>query len=193
MDTADPKPMRADARRNRELVLAAAVRAFADRGTAVSLDAVAAEAGVGVGTLYRHFPTRDALVEAVYREEVERLHSGASALLAEHAPADALAAWMDLFVGYAERKRGLKEALQAAVAAGGESTFAETRARIVDAVALLLDAAQRDGTVRRDVEAEDVLLATGGLWQMPAGPDWDVRARRLLGLVLDGLRVSPTG
>ena len=107
---------RADARRNREKLLVAAGELFATVGTDVSLDAVAKRAGVGIGTLYRHFPTRDALVEAAYRAEVTHLCEAAEALLAEHAPDVALAEWMDRFVAYAAAKKGMKGALQSVAA-----------------------------------------------------------------------------
>lgn len=181
------KPRRADARRNRERLLAAALAAFTERGTDVSLETVAREAGVGVGTLYRHFPTRDALVEAVYLAELDRLHEGAEELLAEHPPEVALARWMDRFVEYAVAKRGLSAALQCVIASGG-NPFSQSRAKIVGALATLLDAAQASGTVRADLDAEDVLLAMGGVWSLPVEPGWEERARRLLGLVMDGLR-----
>lgn len=179
--------MRADARRNREKLLAAALSAFSDRGTDVSLEGVARDAGVGVGTLYRHFPTREALVEAVYLAELDRLHDGAAELLAEHPPDEALARWMDLFVQYAATKRGLRGALQSVVASGG-NPYAQSRAKMVEALATILDAARAAGTVRDDVDAEDVLLAMGSIWNVPTEPGWEERARRLLGLVMDGLR-----
>lgn len=181
------KPRRADALRNRERLLAAALALFTERGTDVSLETVAREAGVGVGTLYRHFPTRDALVEAVYLAELDRLHEGAPELLAKHPPEEALALWMDLFVEYAATKRGLSGALQAIIASGG-NPYLKSRAKIVEALTTLLDAARAAGTVRDDVDAEDVLLAIGGIWSMPVEPGWEERARRLLGLVMDGLR-----
>jgi AcrR family transcriptional regulator len=172
------KPRRADALRNRERLLAAALALFTEQGTDVSLETVAREAGVGVGTLYRHFPTRDALVEAVYLSELDRLHEGAAELLAEHPPGEALARWMDRFVEYAATKRGMSGALQ----------YSQSRTKLVEALTTLLDSALAAGAVRADVDAEDVLLAIGGIWAMPVEPGWEERARRLLGLVMDGLR-----
>src|SRR5918999_4943750 len=128
---------RADAIRNREKLLTAATELFATRGTDVSLDAVAKAAGVGIGTLYRHFPTREALVEAAYRAEVADLCETAGALLASHRADEALAEWMDRFVAYSAAKKGMKGALQS-VAAGGSDIFAETRGEIVAAIAELL-------------------------------------------------------
>jgi len=181
------KPRRADALRNRERLLAAALALFTEQGTDVSLEAVAREAGVGVGTLYRHFPTRDALVEAVYLSELDRLHEGAAELLAEHPPGEALARWMDRFVEYAATKRGMSGALQSVIASG-RNPYSQSRTKLVEALTTLLDAARAAGAVRDDVDAEDVLLAIGGIWAMPVGPGWEERARRLLGLVMDGLR-----
>ena len=184
---ATTKTMRADARRNREKLLRAGLELFTEQGADVSLDAVAKRAGVGVGTLYRHFPTRDALVEAVYLSELDRLHEGAAELLAAHPPHEALALWMDQFVEYAATKRGLSGALQSVIASG-RNPYSQSRAKMVEAVGQLLDAARAEGTVRDDVDAEDVLLAMGGIWAMPVEPGWEQRARTLLGLVMDGLR-----
>ncbi len=181
------KPRRADALRNRERLLAAALALFTEQGTDVSLETVAREAGVGVGTLYRHFPTRDALVEAVYLSELDRLHEGAAELLAEHPPGEALARWMDRFVEYAATKRGMSGALQSVIASG-RNPYSQSRTKLVGALTTLLDAARAAGAVRDDVDAEDVLLAIGGIWAMSAEPGWEERARRLLGLVMDGLR-----
>jgi AcrR family transcriptional regulator len=183
------QPQRADARRNREKLLEVAAARFVDAGTDVSLEAIAREAGVGIGTLYRHFPTRNALVEAAYRSELERLTGAPGELLAEHEPDAALAAWMDRFVEYAEAKNGMRSALQA-VAADGANPFAQSRAGMLGALETLLDAAQAAGTVRADVDAEDVLRAMGGIWLMTDEPGWQDRARRLLGIVMDGLRAG---
>ena len=181
------KPRRADALRNRERLLAAALALFTEQGTDVSLETVAREAGVGVGTLYRHFSTRDALVEAVYLSELDRLHEGAAELLAEHPPEEALARWMDRFVEYAATKRGMSGALQSVIASG-RNPYSQSRTKLVEALMTLLDAGRAAGAVRDDVDAEDVLLAIGGIWAMPVEPGWEERARRLLGLVMDGLR-----
>jgi AcrR family transcriptional regulator len=181
------KTMRADARRNRDKLVAAALRLFTENGTDVALEAVAQKAGVGVGTLYRHFPTRDALVEAVYLTELDRLHSGAAELLASYPPDEALERWLDLFVQYAVTKRGLAGALRSIFESGG-NLRSQARMKLVDALGSLLDAAGAEGTVRSDLDPEDVLLAMGGIWSLPDEPDWDRRARKLLGLVMDGLR-----
>jgi AcrR family transcriptional regulator len=185
--TTTTKTMRADARRNRDKLVATALQLFTENGTDVALEAVAQKAGVGVGTLYRHFPTRDALVEAVYLTELDRLHSGAAELLASYPPDEALERWLDLFVQYAVTKRGLAGALRSIIESGG-NLRSQARMKLVDALGSLLDAAGAEGTVRSDLDPEDVLLAMGGIWSLPDEPDWDRRARKLLGLVMDGLR-----
>jgi len=140
-----------------------------------------------VGTLYRHFPTREALVEAVYLHELDRLHESAAELLAEHPPGEALARWMEQLVDYGATKRGMSSALQSVIASG-RNPYSESRAKIAAALATLLDAARDAGAIRRDIDAEDVLRAVSGIWAMPDEPDWPRRARTLLRLVMDGLR-----
>ena len=181
------KPLRADARRNREKLLAAAVELFAERGTEGSLEEVAKRAGVGIGTLYRHFPTRDALVEAAYRNEVAQLRAAADELLTELPPDRALEAWMGRFVEYGSAKRGMRDALQSIAGAGSE-LFADTRGQVVEAVAVLLRAGAEADSLRADVEAEDVLRAMGAIWMVADGEDFSEQAMRVLRLVLDGLR-----
>jgi AcrR family transcriptional regulator len=180
--------MRADARRNREKLLEAAVELFAEAGPDVPLEAVAERAGVGIGTLYRHFPTREALAEAAYRNEVCRLCEAAEGLLAELPAEQALAEWMDRFVIYVAAKRSMAGMLQAVVANGEETLYSDARRRMAGAVALLLDAARRDGAIRADVQGEDVLVAMSGIWLLAEGPDWPDRSRRQLALLMDGLR-----
>ena len=181
------KPLRKDARRNRDKLLAAAVELFAERGTDGSLEEVAKRAGVGIGTLYRHFPTRDALVEAAYRNEVAQLRAAADELLAELPPDRALEAWMRRFVEYGSAKRGMRDALHS-IAGAGSDLFADTRGQVTEAVAVLLAAGAEAGTLRRDVEAEDVLRAMGAIWMVADGDDFSEQAMRVLRLVLDGLR-----
>src|SRR6202522_2763904 len=123
------RALRADARRNRERLLEVAVRAFSQEGPDVTLDSIAKEAGVGIGTLYRHFPTREALVEAAYRSELARLCDAAPSLLATLSPGHALRVWMDRFVDYMTTKRGMAEALRAVIASGG-NPYAESRDRL---------------------------------------------------------------
>jgi len=184
--------MRADARRNRDKLIAAAKDLFAETGTDVSLDAVARRAGVGPGTLYRHFPTRDALVEAAYRSEVAELSAAADDLLATRPPDVALADWMDRFVAYAAAKRGMRAALQSVVASGSD-IFADARRQNLATLATLLAAGAEAGTIRPDVEAEDVLRATGLVWQLDDQPGWEEQARSMLRLIMDGLRYGASG
>ena len=181
------KPLRKDAQRNREKLLAAAVELFAERGTEGSLEEVAKRAGVGIGTLYRHFPTRDALVEAAYRNEVAQLRAAADELLAELPPDRALEAWVRRFVEYGTAKRGMRDALQS-IAGAGSALFTDTRGQVVEAVAVLLKAGAEAGTLRADVEAEDVLRAMSAIWLVADGDDWAEDALRVLRLVMDGLR-----
>ena len=181
------KPLRKDAARNREKLLAAAVELFAERGTEGSLEEVAKRAGVGIGTLYRHFPTRDALVEAAYRNEVAQLRAAADELLAELPPDEALEAFMRRFIEYGTAKRGMRDALQS-IAGGGATLFADTRGQVTEAVAVLLRAGAQAGTLRSDVEAEDVLRAMGAIWMVADGEEFPEQAMRILRLVLDGLR-----
>lgn len=187
------RAMRADARRNREKLLAAAVELFADAGGEVALEAIAERAGVGIGTLYRHFPTREALAEAAYRNEVQRLCDAAGLLLATRAGEQALAEWMGRFVAYVAAKRGMASVLQGVVASGS-SVYTEARQQMLAAVTALIEAAAADGGIRGDVEPEDVLLAMSGIWLVNDGPDWSERTRRLLSLLMDGLRYgAPRG
>lgn len=177
---------RADAPRNRARLLTAALELFAAEGTDVSLKAVASAAGVGVGTIYRHFPTRDALLEAAYRTEVEQLCDVER--LVRDRPADAaLAEWMNRFVDYALRKRGLSGALRS-IAASGSDIYDDTRRQIIAALTTLLEAGVAAGTIRADVNAESVFHATGAIWLISDEPGWADHARKVLALVMDGLR-----
>jgi AcrR family transcriptional regulator len=181
-----PRPMRADARRNREKVLAVAVELLSRADGEVPLETIAKQAGVGIGTLYRHFPTRAALIEAVYRHEVDRVCGAADELLAA-LPADrALRAWMDRSVDYIRTKRGMALALQSIVSS--DELFATSYRRMVDAVGALLRAGASAGTLRADIEPEDVLRALRGAWSVADEVDGSARAGRLLDLLMDGLR-----
>jgi AcrR family transcriptional regulator len=180
------KTIRADVRRNRERLLVAAHDLFAEAGTDVSRESVARRAGVGIGTVYRHFPTHDALVEAVYRNEVAQLCDAAEELLRNHPPDAALELWMDRFVVYTAAKRGMSDALHSAFGSSSE-VFADARRQMHEALASMLDAGVAAGTVRADVDAEDVLGAMSGIWKIHDRE----RARRALMLVMDGLRHRP--
>lgn len=181
------RPLRADAARNRARLLEVAAVALAEDAE-TPLETIAQRAGVGIGTLYRHFPERGALLAAAYRQEVAALCDAAPALLEDGRPAvDALRDWMGRFVRYAATKRGMGPALRA-VAGSDSSLFAETRAHIVEAIDVLLAAGRADGSVRPDVDGEAVLLAMGGVWNVPDSERWAERVRGLLDLLVDGLR-----
>ena len=175
---------RADAQRNRERLLEAALRAFSQDAD-VSLDAIAREAGVGSGTLYRHFPTREALVEAAYRNEVVRLCDSVHDLLRAMPPDRALREWMGRYSGYVAAKRGMADALAAVIATGGDP-YRETPARLIAAVTTLASAGVAAGTIRADVPPIDILYSIIGVCRTPPA---DPRQRdRLLDLLMDSLR-----
>jgi AcrR family transcriptional regulator len=182
------KTMRADARVNREKLLRAAGERFAMEGSDVALEAIARTADVGIGTLYRHFPTREALIEAVYRNEVDQLCSSPAALLSELPADEALAEWMERFVAYATTKRGLLGALKS-LAASQSDLFATTRERLLAAIGELLEAGIAARRIRPDVDAEDVYTAMSAVWTIAGeGEPWAAQARRVLRLLMDGLR-----
>jgi AcrR family transcriptional regulator len=183
----ETKTLRADARRNRDKLLAAAGEVFAEAGADASLEAVARRAEVGVGTLYRHFPSRDALVEAVYRNEVGQLATAADELLAELPPDAALERWMERFVGYAVTKRGMADALHGVIATRSELPTS-TREQLLGALASLLEAGAAAGTIRADMPAEVVLGAMNAIWRIEDGPGWRRQAAATLRLLMDGLR-----
>ena len=184
---ATPRPLRADARRNRDRLLEVAIEAFSSEGAEVTLDAIAKEAGVGIGTLYRHFPTREALVEAVYRKELARLDDAVGELLGALPPDQALRAWMDRFVDYMSTKRGMADALRAVIASGGDP-FAHSRDLLLGAIGTLLREGAAAGTVRSDATANDVLLGLGGVSMISAEHASVEPVSRLLDLFMDGLR-----
>ncbi|WP_246273530.1 TetR/AcrR family transcriptional regulator [Phytohabitans houttuyneae] len=176
--------VRADAQRNRERLLDAAVRAFSHDGPDATLDAIAKDAGVGIGTLYRHFPTREALIEAAYRNELARLCDSVDELLAAQPPDAALRTWMDRFVDYMATKRGMSDALRVVVASG-VNPYAQSRDRLTTAITTLLEAGVAAGTIRPDAQPGDVLIGLSGV-SMAAGER--EQAGRLLDLLVDGLR-----
>jgi AcrR family transcriptional regulator len=174
---------RADAIENRARIIEAARAAIANSDE-TRLNAIAKRAGVGQGTLYRHFPTREALLAEVYRHDVEELVAAAPTLLASHEPVEALARWFDRVADYARVKRGVFAAVEVGV---WRDLTAHSLGPIGDALTTLLDAGKADGTIRSDVDARDVIILIGYLSRLDEA-DWDARARRLLGVVLDGLR-----
>jgi AcrR family transcriptional regulator len=190
---AAPRPKRADAQRNYERLLSAAVAVFTERGADdASLEEIARRAGVGIGTLYRHFPTRPALLEAVYRDQVEALRARADDLLAStDPPADALAAWLRALATFSATKHSLTSSLLATL--GKDSDLLSACSKVIcDAADALLHRAKQAGVVREDANALDVIRLVHGVnlatQRAPADPG---QADRLLGLVLDGLRPQP--
>ena len=179
----DSTRRRADAADNRARIIRTAREVIANADE-IKLNAIAKQAGVGQGTLYRHFPTREDLLAEVYREDVDELVAAASALLAEHGPFTALARWFDRVVDYARVKRGVFAAVEAAV---WQDLSAHSLGPIGDALTTLLDAGKADGTIRSDIDARDVILLIGYLTRLEQA-EWDARARHLLDIVLDGLR-----
>ncbi|MFE0257994.1 TetR/AcrR family transcriptional regulator [Streptomyces sp. NPDC059010] len=190
--TTKPSVLRADARRNRERILEAAVRTFSEKGADVAIDTIAKAAGVGSATLYRHFPTREALVEAAYRNELARVCDSAAKLLADNAPDRAMRLWMDDFIDYLAAKQGMADALRAAVASGADP-FAETLDRLGTALGTLLHAGADAGLLRPDIDPFDVGFSLAGVALITSAPDQRERAGRLLDLLLDGLRYGADG
>jgi AcrR family transcriptional regulator len=188
--TAAPeRPLRADAARNRDKILVAAGAVFTEQGTDASLEEVARRAEVGVGTLYRHFPTRIDLIEAVYRHDVDELCAEAARLRDGDLPArEALETWVLSFVQYVGRKRGMASALRSALGPDAQAVFADVHDRLRAASGELLAAAQREGEIRTDVEPMDVLRAVSGVCLAAAEAQDPERSMRVLRLVLDGLR-----
>ena len=181
------RSLRADAQRNRDKLLLAATEAFAQQGEDVPLEHIAGRAGVGIGTLYRHFPSREALVCAAYRNEVDALCTAAEDLLSSMPADQALRAWAERFADYIAAKRAMAEALRSA-AASSSPLFAETRERICDSLRLLLESGAAAGTLRADVDPRDVMRVINGIWYLPEGPEWRADVGRMLDLVIDGLR-----
>ena len=180
---------RADAERNRNRLLDAARAAFADGQDPVTLDQIAKEAGVGIGTLYRHFPTREALVEALYRKELADLCASADDLLKTHAPEDALRAWMDQFAGYVTAKREMGEALRAVFAAG-TVTVSQARVELTGAVQTILAAGAATGELRDDVRPEDVVAMIVGTFAATSLAGGQEQLERMLDLLMDAIRGS---
>jgi AcrR family transcriptional regulator len=183
----EARALRADARRNVERLIAAAREAFASEGANAPLDDIARAAGVGSGTLYRHFPTRPALIEAVYRDSVERLCADGERLAATEPPAAALVDWLRGFVTVVSEKRGLAAALSDE--GRGQSLFGECHAMINAAGSALLDRAKDAGAIRAEVPLEDVLkMAKAFALAAETSPEGPALAERLLALSMDGLR-----
>ena len=178
---------RTDAQRNRKRILEVAKEAFTRSGANASLDDIARDTGVGAGTLYRHFPTRDALIEAVYRSEVEKLAAAERKFTEAMPPIEALRAWMLLFVDYIEAKHIIAPALNTFV--GGPSKLYEgSRAQVQGAIDALVKRAIKSGDIRKDLDPFDLLRALIGVSNVASSPDWQQSARRLVDILVTGSR-----
>jgi AcrR family transcriptional regulator len=183
---------RVDAARNRERVLEAAKAVFSTGGAQASLEAVARAAGVGIGTLYRHFPTREALFEAVYRREVQQLADLAAQLEQEAAPLDALRQWMHSNVKFVATKKDMLAALALAAYKNSE-LFSHSFDQLTRAVRGLLDRAIAAGEIRDDISPDDLLRALIGMCYLHDQPGWQTSVLRLVDVFIDGLRIRPEG
>ena len=189
MSSEKVRPLRADAQMNHDRLLDAAARAFAREGVGASLKAIAQDAGVGIGTLYRRFPTRETLVEATYRNEVARLCAVAPELLQASPATEALRTWMDRFVDFMATKQGMADVLRAVLVSHAD--IMQTRALLADALATLLTAGAAEEMVRSDLDPMDVLMGLGGVTLIAGESDQRDLAGRLLDLLMDGLRYRP--
>lgn len=181
------RPLRADAQRNRDKLIEVATAAFTDSGVDVALEEIARRADVGIGTLYRHFPTREALVLAVYRKQIEGLETAARELPLSHGPSDALRLWMRGFVEYGAVKRGLMVLLKCMMES--ETNLLDTaRAILLESAGSLMTRAAEAGEIRPDFQPGDVIRALGGICMATDRPDAGASAIALVDLVFDGLR-----
>ena len=178
---------RSDAQRNRERILEAAKEAFTRAGVDASLDEIAKEAGVGPGTLYRHFPTRETLLGAVYRTEMEKLASAERKFAEELPPVEALRAWLLLFVDYIAAKQLIGPALTALLG-DPKKVFEDSHARVWEAIRALVKRAIKSGDMRKDLDPIDLLRALVGVANVATSPDWQQSARRLVDILIAGSR-----
>lgn len=190
MDETVQRRPRADGQRNRRGILDAALKLFVERGPDVPFIEIAKNAGVGVGTVYRHFPTREDLIEAAYRSELDAVCTLAAELLEQLSPQDALRVWMDRFVDYWATKIGLSDAIRAVVAAGRDP-FAQSRERVDQAVATLLSATSAAGVTRPEVEPDDVVLSLSGIALVADAVQDRGQVNRVLDLLYEGMRTRP--
>jgi AcrR family transcriptional regulator len=182
----DRKP-RSDALRNRERILEVAKEAFTRSGADTSLEDIAKRAGVGVGTLYRHFPTREELLQVVFRSELEKLAASARKLTEEMPPLEALRAWLLLFVDSIAAKQLIAPAVNALVG-DPKKVFATSYAQIHEAIRALVKRAIRNGDIRRDLDPIDLLMALVGFANVATTPDWQQSAKRLVDILITGSR-----
>ena len=178
---------RADAERNRVRLLETAKAVFAEKGSGASLDEIARIAGVGAGTLYRHFPTRDVLVAAVYRNETEQLIAAADRLAGTHSPVDALRTWLLLFVDYMATKHGMYELLNS-IAGGTSDLYSASMAQMKQAISKLADRGVASGEIRLGLDPLDLLRALAGVANIGLGTDGERAAKRLVDILIAGVR-----
>lgn len=193
MTTKRSKPLarkiRTDAQRNRERILEVAKEAFTRSGANASLDDIAKQARVGPGTLYRHFPSREALLEAVYRSEMEKLAAAEEKFSQELPPVEALRAWLLLFVDYIAAKHLIAPALNALLG-DPKKVFEASYTRIWDVIRALVKRAVKSGDIRKDLDPVDLLRALIGVANVATSPDWQQSARRLVDILITGSRSS---
>ena len=178
---------RADAERNRDRILEVAKDAFTQFGADASLDEIAKQAGVGAGTLYRHFPSREALIEAVYRTEVEKLAAAERNFAETMPPIEALRAWMTLFVDYIAATKIIAPVLNTLLG-GASKVFESSHTQIWDAIRALVKRAIKSGDMRKDLDPIDLLRALIGVSNVATGPDWQQSAKRLVDILVTGSR-----
>jgi AcrR family transcriptional regulator len=185
-EISERKP-RADARRNRERILEVAKQEFTRSGANASLEEIAKQAGVGPGTLYRHFPTREALLVEVYRKEVEKLAAAEREFAETLPPVEALRAWMLLFVDYIAAKQIIAPALNA-LAGDPKKVFEASYGQVWEAIRALVKRAVKTGDIRKDVDPIDLLRALIGVSNVNTSPDWQQSAKRLVDILITGSR-----
>jgi len=184
MAGSETRATRSDAVENRRQLIDVAREAFVASGDEVSMTGIAKQAGVGVGTLYRHFPTKEALVLAVYQHEIEFLAGLAPMLLKQHQPLEALRLWLDRLAHYGQMKYGVSAIIHAASGMGAERGAYDL---IITAIDTLLTAGANAGVLKSGLDPDDVLLIVAFLWRIPPAPDVERRAARMLDIVMDGL------
>ena len=184
---ASARKPRSDAQRNRERILEVARQAFSRSGANASLDDIAKKAGVGPGTLYRHFPTREELLAAVYRAEIEKLAAAEQKFAEELPPIEALRAWLLLFVDYIAKKQVIAPALNALLG-DPKKVFEASYSRIWEAIRALVKRAIETGDIRKDLDPIDLLRALIGVASVATSPDWQQSARRLVDILIAGAR-----
>ena len=186
------RPLRSDAQKNRNRLIDVAKAMFSEGGADTSLEAIARAAGVGIGTLYRHFPTRDRLIEAVYRSETQQLEQAAIRLSETLPPVEALRAWLRLFVDHIATKQVMSPVL-ASMVGGPSELCTDSGTRVKTAIGWLVDRAVASGDIRLDIDPIDLLRALAGVASISSVPGWEESARRLVDILITGVRNPPAG